>query len=111
MKFDMGADTLSTLAKGTQGSNQDLGALVRALVHAATPLEKSFSGPGKIAFDAFKTHTDEVTVKLNSALSSILGGQVGMNTAFNQGQVDFTENAKSGIGSADFDAAGFGRRV
>ena len=107
----MGADTLSTLVKQTQGSNQDLGSLVRALVQATEPLEKNFDGPGKVAFDSFKGHTDQVTQSLNSALSSILGGQSGMDQSFTQAQVDFSDNARSAQGSADFSAASFGKQV
>jgi hypothetical protein len=104
----MGAETLSTLVKGTQGSHQDLGALVKALVHAAEPLEGKFNGPGKIAFDQFKEHTDQIANNLNSALAAILGGQSGMNTSFIQGQDDFLHNARSAQGGADFSAANFG---
>ncbi len=107
MQFDMGADTLSVLTKQTQGQNQDLGALVKALVAAAAPLEGKFNGPGKSAFDAFKSHTDQITANLNGALSGIVGGQSGMNTAFTQAQVDFGDNAKSTQGSANFSAAAF----
>lgn len=109
MKFDMGTDTLSTLITRTQGQSQDLGTLIKALVQAAAPLEGKFNGAGKQAFDAFKSHTDQITTNLNTALSSIIGGQSGMNKSFNQGQVDFTHNAKTAMGGADFSAASFGK--
>lgn len=109
VKFDMGADTLGTLVSQTQGQHQDLGSLIKALVIAGQPLEGSFNGPGKAAFDSFKTHTDEITTKLNTALASIIGGQSGMNTAFVHGQQDFVDNAKSVMGGADFSAASFGK--
>jgi uncharacterized protein YukE len=111
MKFDMGADTLSTLVSQTQGQSQDLGSLVKALVAAAEPLEGKFNGPGKTAFDSFKSQTDSVANNLNSALSSIIGGQSGMNTSFNAGQTNFVDNTKSSLGGADFSAASFGRSV
>lgn len=110
VKFDMGSDTLATLTKATSGSHQDLGSLVKALVAAAAPLEGKFNGPGKAAFDQFKTQTDQVANNLNGALASILGGQAGMNQGFTQGQVDFGDNAKSAVGSADFSAASFGKQ-
>jgi hypothetical protein len=109
MKFDMGADTLTTLTSQTSGQHQDLGSLIKALVAAAQPLEKSFSGPGKAAFDEFKSHTDQITSNLNTALASIIGGQKGMNTAFTQGQQDFVDNTKKTMGAADFSAASFGK--
>lgn len=109
MKFDMGTDTLSTLIGQTQGQSQDLGTLIRALVVAGEPLEGKFNGAGKQAFDSFKAHTDQITTALNTALASIIGGQGGMNKAFNQGQVDFTQNAKNAMGGADFSAASFGK--
>ncbi|MGL4175585.1 MAG: hypothetical protein ACRCSN_05860, partial [Dermatophilaceae bacterium] len=67
MKFDMGDTTLSTLAKGTQGSTEDLGALVKQLVVAVEPLEGKFNGAGRQAFDAFKARTDEVAAELNTS--------------------------------------------
>lgn len=104
----MGSDTLTTLVKGTQGSQQDLGALVKALIHAAEPLEGKFNGPGKQAFDQFKAHTDQIANNLDSALAAIIGGQAGMNTSFIQGQDDFLQNSKSAQGGADFSSASFG---
>lgn len=111
MKFDMGTDTLSTLTSQTQGQSQDLGTLIRALVQAAEPLEGKFNGAGKQAFDGFKAHTDQITSQLNAALSSIIGGQGGMNKSFSQGQVDFSQNTRSAMGNADFSAASFGKSV
>jgi hypothetical protein len=109
VKFDMGADTLTTLTSQTSGQHQDLGSLIKALVVAAEPLEKTFSGPGRVAFDGFKAHTDQITASLNSSLASIIGGQKGMNASFNQGQQDFVQNTKTAQGGADFSAASFGK--
>ncbi|MFJ8094171.1 hypothetical protein [Streptomyces griseofuscus] len=53
MKFDMGAQTLSTLMRDSRGSSQDLGTLIRQLVQAAEPLEGKFNGAGRTAFDQF----------------------------------------------------------
>lgn len=110
VKFDMGATTLSTLTQQTSGSNQDLGALVRALVAAAEPLQGKFNGSAKTAFDGFKAHTDQVSADLNSALASILGGQGGMNKSFVSGEQEMVDTTRSTQGAADFDAARFGAR-
>ena len=66
MKFDMGASTLSTLSKQTQGSSDDLGALIRQLIAAAEPLEGRFNGAGRAAFDSFKARADEITAELGA---------------------------------------------
>lgn len=110
MKFDMGASTLSTLSKQTQGSSDDLGALIRQLIAAAEPLEGRFNGAGRAAFDSFKARADEITAELNSSLRAILGGQSGMDTAFGQGDTEMADNAGSAQASANFDAARFGAR-
>ncbi|MBJ7001149.1 hypothetical protein ACFYMX_09485 [Streptomyces griseofuscus] len=49
MKFDMGAQTLSTLMRDSRGSSQDLGTLIRQLVQAAEPLEGKFNGAGRFS--------------------------------------------------------------
>ena len=108
MKFDMGAQTLSTLTQQTQGSSDDLGALIQQLIAAAEPLQGTFNGAGRAAFDSFKANADSITANLNSALDAILGGQSGMNTSFVQGDSEMADNARTGQGSANFDAARFG---
>lgn len=110
MKFDMGATTLSTLAKQTGSSHDDLGTLIRQLVAASAPLEGKFNGAGRVAFDSFKAHSDQVTADLNSALASILGGQQGMDRSFQTGDTDMADNARTAAGSANFDAARFSAR-
>lgn len=110
MKFDMGAATLSSLTKQTQGSSDDLGALVKSLVTAAAPLEGNFNGAGRAAFDSFKSRSDSITAELNGSLGAILGGQTGMDTAFTQGDTEMADNARNTQGSANFDAARFGAR-
>ncbi|MEU6483393.1 hypothetical protein [Streptomyces sp. NPDC046887] len=110
MKFDMGAQVLSTLMSKSQSSSTDLGLLIRQLIQAAAPLEGKFQGSGKVAFDSFKSRSDEITAALNSALSGILGGQSGMETAFSTGDTEQGDNAKTTESSANFDAARFGGR-
>ncbi|MEU3552537.1 hypothetical protein, partial [Streptomyces longwoodensis] len=85
MKFDMGAQTLSTLMRDSRGSSDDLGSLIRQLVQAAQPLEGKFNGNGRVMFDQFKARADEIASELNGSLSAILGGQSGMESAFSTG--------------------------
>ncbi len=110
MKFDMGAQTLSTLRSKSQGSSTELGALIRQLVQAAQPLESRFNGSGKVAFDSFKSRADEITAALNSALAAIVGGQSGMERAFGSGDQEQADNARSQMAAANFDAARFSGR-
>ncbi|GAB7031279.1 hypothetical protein AB0G35_36150 [Streptomyces sp. NPDC021749] len=110
MKFDMGAQTLSTLRSQSQGSSTELGTLIRQLVQAAQPLEGKFNGAGKAAFDSFKSHADEITASLNSALAAIVGGQSGMESAFSTGVQEQADNARSQMSAANFDAARFSGR-
>lgn len=107
MKFDMGAQTLSSLTQQTQGSSEDLGALIQQLIAAAEPLEGNFNGAGRAAFDSFKANADLITADLNGALGAILSGQSGMNQSFSQGDVEMSDNANQAAGSANFDAARF----
>lgn len=111
MKFDMGASTLSTLTSQTQGSSGDLGQLIQQLIAAAAPLEGTFNGAGRAAFDAFKANFDQVTADLNSALGAIIGGQSGMDSSFGQGDVEMADNARSSQAGANFDAARFSARA
>ncbi|MGW5733531.1 MULTISPECIES: hypothetical protein [Streptomyces] len=107
MKFDMGDTTLAVLGKNTVGSSDDLGTLIGLLVQAAEPLEGKFNGAGKATFDSFKLRADEITSDLNGALSSILGGQAGMDTAFGSGDQEQSDNAHQNMGAANFDGARF----
>ncbi|KUM91774.1 hypothetical protein AQI95_44195 [Streptomyces yokosukanensis] len=110
MKFDMGAQTLSTLMRDSRGSSQDLGTLIRQLVQAAEPLEGKFHGAGRTAFDQFKVRADGIAKELNSSLGAILGGQSGMDGAFGTGDQEQGDNAKQQMGAANFDAARFSGR-
>lgn len=107
MKFDMGNTTLGVLSKGTQGSHEDLGALVTSLVTCVEPLEGTFNGAGRAAFDAFKARTDQVAADLNGSLSAILQGQGGMDLAFQTGDMESSDNATTAQSSANFDGARF----
>jgi hypothetical protein len=107
VKFDMGAQTLSTLMRESRGSSDDLGALIRQLVRAAEPLEGKFNGAGRQMFDQFKARADAITADLNASLSAILGGQAGMESAFSSGDQEQGENARRQMGAANFDAARF----
>ena len=107
MKFDMGAQTLGSLTRQTQGASDDLGSLIRQLIVAAEPLQGNFNGAGRQAFDAFKANADAITAELNASLNAILGGQAGMDTAFGQGDTEMADHATSAQGSANFDAARF----
>ncbi|MCX4550044.1 MULTISPECIES: hypothetical protein [unclassified Streptomyces] len=110
MKFDMGSTTLSDLGKSTSGSTDDLGLLIQQLIAAADPLEGKFNGAGKVAFDTFKQHSDEITAALNGSLHSILGGQSGMDGAFVTGDHESADNAHQHMSAANFDAARFSGR-
>ncbi len=110
MKFDMSTTTLSALAKGTDGSHQDLGSLVRGLVASVEPLEGKFNGAGRAAFDGFKARTDQVAADLNGSLAAILQGQGGMDLAFATGDIESSDNAAQAQGQANFDGARFGSR-
>lgn len=110
MKFAMGTETLTTLTKATSASGEDLGALVKELFQAAEPLESRFRGAGRAAFDQFKSRTDEISVELSQALSAVLQGISGMDTAFLQGESQMVDETQSIEGSSAFDAARFGAR-
>ncbi|MFG3495853.1 hypothetical protein [Streptomyces sp. NPDC047928] len=110
MKFDMGAQVLSTLRSQSQGSSTDLGVLINQLVQAAAPLEGKFHGSGKVAFDSFKMRADEISKALNGSLAAILGGQAGMDAAFGSGDTEQGDNARTQMSAANFDAARFSGR-
>ncbi|WP_151769929.1 hypothetical protein [Streptomyces abyssomicinicus] len=107
MKFDMGAQTLSTLQRDSRGSSDDLGALVRQLVVAVQPLEGKFNGSGRVMFDQFKAQADQIAADLNGSLGAILGGQAGMDSAFASGDQEQGDNARQQMSAANFDAARF----
>jgi hypothetical protein len=107
VKFDMGAQTLSTLQRNSRASHDDLGSLVKQLVQAATPLEGKFNGAGRVMFDQFKGRADKIASDLNGSLAAILGGQGGMDSAFASGDQEQGDNAKRQMSAANFDGARF----
>ena len=108
MKFDMGAQTLSILTKQTGNSHEDLGTLVRQLVDSVVPLEDKFHGQARVRFDQFKRRADGIAGELNGSLAAILGGQAGMDVAFQAGDQEGADNASTAEGGANFDGARFG---
>ena len=110
MKFDMGSQTLATLGRATSSASEDLGSYVRRLGQAAEPLEGRFNGEGRVAFDQFKAHTDEIAVSLNAALAAVLGGVAGQDNAFATGDSQMGDMSRQTHSSMDFDAAKFGAR-
>jgi hypothetical protein len=106
-RWDQGDQTLVTLARGTQGSAQELGTLVKQLIQAAEPLVGKFNGAGKASFDSFKANADQITADLNAGLGSVNTGQMGMQQAFSTGDQTMADEAQSRMGSANFDAAKF----
>jgi hypothetical protein len=109
-RWDMGQETLSQLAKKTSSGSQDLGGLVKQLVAAAQPLEGKMNGAGKAMFDQFKQNVDGIAGALNAGMGQIAQGQQGMDVAFKSGDSEMADTAKKIQGSANFDAAKFGKR-
>jgi len=107
VRFDMGSQALPTLINRTDGAHEDLGALIRELIAAAEPLEGTFNGAGKVAFDRFKVRGDAIAAELKAALASIIGGQQGMNTSFVEGDQAMADTSRGSEGAANFDGATF----
>jgi uncharacterized protein YukE len=103
----MGDTTLASLSQRTAGAGEDLGSLVKQLIAAAEPLEGRFNGAGKVAFDNFKAHADQISADLDQSLAAILTGQRGMDRSFGHGDVTMAEDANHAAGAAPFDAARF----
>ena len=91
MKFvvGQGGETLSTMTKQTASSNEDLGALIRALAEAGEPIRNSFQGRGRALFDQFHAHAAEDGATLNKLLASIADGVGGMDSSY----FDFDQQA------------------
>jgi uncharacterized protein YukE len=110
-KFSMEADALSVLGKRTVTESDDLGQLVRDLVAAAEPLEGTFNGPAKQAFNRFKERTDEVATTLNNSLVSLTGSIAGQNTTFVTVAEEGADLHTSSEGGAGFEAGDTSRFV
>ncbi|WP_433325756.1 hypothetical protein [Spirillospora sp. CA-294931] len=106
-RWDMGDTTLSTLAKNTGNSGEELSGLIKALIAAAEPLSGKFNGAGKAAFDSFKARSDQITADLRAGLGKVNTGQVGMEKAFATGDQTMADEASRNMGSANFDGAKF----
>ena len=107
MKFKMGADTLTDLSQKTDGSHQDLGALVKKFFHSAEAVENTFNGNAKAVFNQFKSNTDGIADELNAALASVLAGIDGQNRAFIQGEDNMVDEIRTKQSGAAFEAARF----
>jgi uncharacterized protein YukE len=105
MKFAMEADALQVLGRKTSAESDDLAQLVRNLVEAAEPLEGTFNGTAKAAFNSFKSRTDEVANTLNSALVGITESIAGQNLAFVTAADEGADAHASAEGAADFAGA------
>ncbi|GAA3759907.1 hypothetical protein [Salinactinospora qingdaonensis] len=106
-RWDYGDQTLTTLARNTSGSTDELGSLIKELISAAEPLVGRFNGAGKAAFDSFKARSEQITADLNAGLGSINEGQYGMETAFSSGNQAMADEAQRNMAAANFDAAKF----
>lgn len=101
-KFDMGADTLTVLNRQTQGQSENLGTVVKNLARASEPVEASFQGPGRVAFDLFQQNADAIAYEINRALNSILGGSVGMDQSVQQGVQVQADQTRGIDGAQDY---------
>ncbi|MCY9786889.1 hypothetical protein KIK06_23685 [Nocardiopsis sp. EMB25] len=106
-RWDVGESTLATLSQNTAGSGDELSTLITQLVQAAEPLSGKFDGPGKAAFDSFKSRADAITADLRAGLGSVQEGQSGMNAAFQTGAQTMADDANQNMSAANFDAAKF----
>lgn len=101
-KFDMGAETLTMLNRQTQGQSENLGVVVKDLARASEPVEASFQGPGRAAFDLFQSNADAIAYEINRALHAILGGSVGMDQSVQQGVQQQADQTRGIDGSQDY---------
>jgi len=105
MKFNMGADVLSTLGQKTSTESDDLKSLVDRFVAAAEPLKDKLDGPAKAAFDKFKGKSDEIAGTLNNALVGICGSIEGQNTTFINAANEGADLHTANEGAANFAGA------
>ena len=106
-RWDQGQTTLTTLARQTGTSGEELANLVRQLIVAAEPLAGKFNGAGKAAFDSFKARSDQITADLKGGLDRVNTGQIGMETAFSGGDQEMADEGQRAMGAANFDGAKF----
>lgn len=105
MKFAMEADALQVLGRKTATESDDLALLVRNLLEAAEPLEGTFNGTAKGAFNSFKSRTDEISSVLSNALVGITESISGQNLAFVTAADEGADVHQSAEGAANFAGA------
>lgn len=105
MKFAMEADALQVLGRKTSTESDDLAQLVRNLMEAAEPLEGTFNGTAKAAFNSFKSRTDEIASILSNALVGITESIAGQNLAFVTAADEGADTHHSAEGAANFAGA------
>ncbi|MEI2730774.1 MAG: hypothetical protein V9G08_01965 [Dermatophilaceae bacterium] len=105
MKFAMEADALIQHGQKTESEHGDLSALIRDLVASADPIMKDFNGPGRAAFNTFKSKADSIGAELNGALAGILRSVGEQNNAFVAAAEESQNLYDSGMAGANFDAA------
>lgn len=105
MKFAMEAETLGVLGQKTATESEDLGQLVRNLKDAAEPLEGTFNGAAKGAFNSFKSRTDEIAATLNNALVGITESIDGQNRSFINAANEGAEAHRAAENKSDFAGA------
>jgi uncharacterized protein YukE len=107
VKFDMGAETLSTLARQTEGAGRELADLVKQVAGVADDLKGNFEGQAKRTFDQFVNDADAVAKDLQSSLDRILQGVTELDEAFGTGETEMAEETKQNRDRAQFDRARF----
>ncbi len=103
MKFAMGTENLTQLAKQTAGAHDDLGELVRLLARAGEPLDGAFTGAARKAYDHFAAHGEAMARELNDSLAAVLAGITEMERSFTERESDMMDDVPAG----NFDASRF----
>lgn len=108
LKFETGRDTLGKLVQQTSAAGDELAASVRKLSIAAEPIAKDFQGDGRVAFENFHRDVDGIANELSAALSSVLTGISGQNTAILEGAQQISDDTRAAHSGSSFDSARFG---
>jgi uncharacterized protein YukE len=109
MKFvvGQGGETLSTMAKQTDTSTQDLAVLLQRLADAGEPIRDSFQGRGRDLFDQFHAHAHADGVTLNKLLASIAEGVGGMDSSYFEFEQQSADTAQRLSAAAPFSSSSF----